>query len=252
MTAELYLAPYAEVGLTISTYVHRTSMVFLKHAPDSIGAVARVLQNVPKVTVNADLLTAVNRDCQPIGPDDFESFATAFAVGAGMEIGTVAHFEVDAGHFLDDLGIPTEYDFPFFTLDFPLSPANGVNTTNCFVLSDDSGADPGTPSGVDAAQPSPPNSTTLQGVPAATGTMFSAASAVPTWNMSKIESYYSANGHLPTNVNYSQMVQATTVPTDILQAVNKAASNSAGPGSIIRGWELFVIVTLAGLGGMWV
>jgi hypothetical protein len=62
-------------------------------------------------------------------------------------------------------------------------------------------------------------------MPAAAGTLVPAASAVPTFDLTKIESYYSANGHLPTNVNYAQMVKTTTVPDNIKKAVQDAAKN---------------------------
>ena len=186
------------------------------------------------MTVDAALLTAVTRNCTTIGEDDFESFATAFAVGAGMELGTVAHFEIDAGELPEDLGFPTEWDFPFLTVNFPLFPTNGTAQQQCFVLVDDTPAATPSNSTVNAAAPA-----NLAGVPAATGTMYPAASAVPTWNFTKIESYYSANGHLPTNVNYQQMISATTVPTQILPAVQALTSNAS------RSTPLFVWVTLA-------
>ena len=68
---------------------------------------------------------------------------------------------------------------------------------------------------------------TVQGAPASTGTLLTAASAVPTWNFTKIESFFSANGQLPTGVNYTQMVQATTVPADLQQAVMKIVSSGS-------------------------
>ena len=196
------------------------------------GAVSRVLQNVPKVTVNADLLTGVNRNCSPIGANDFESFATAFSVGADMELGTVAHFEIDTGELPDDLGFPLAYDFPFFTHDFVLPPSNGTGTPKCLVIVDDSETPTVTVNGNSPA--------TVQGVPGATGTMFVAESAVPTWDFGKIESYSSANGHLPTNVNYKQMLTATTVPTQVLNAVQAAAKNDAR--RLASSWKMTAVV----------
>ncbi|KAJ3555713.1 hypothetical protein NM688_g2422 [Phlebia brevispora] len=233
VTAELWLAPFAEIEFEIEEF----------------GAVAEILAHTPMVTVDADMLTNVNRNCSAIGPDDFESFGLAFTVGAGMQIGPVAEFDVNAGKLSDilsDLNISTNYEDNFneFTLNVPLYPANGTNDPKCFVLSDDSETSP--PSSVTAANALvTPTATisTLAGVPATTGTMFPAASAVPTWDFQKIESYSSANGHLPTNVNYKQMLQATTVPSQLLNAV-KAASSAQRPTWCKIGYLISAVMVL--------
>jgi glyceraldehyde-3-phosphate dehydrogenase/erythrose-4-phosphate dehydrogenase len=62
-------------------------------------------------------------------------------------------------------------------------------------------------------------------LPAVTGTLLAAASAIPTFNVSGIEVFFSAHGALPTNVDYSQMLLATAVPDDIKSAVQKAAES---------------------------
>ncbi len=204
-----------------------------------VGASARVTQNVPAVNINAVVHNAVNRACKPIGADDFESFGTAFAVGAGLELGSTAYFEVDTGEFFGTL-IPADWDFPIWSHEIPLAPAQGINTTICFVLSDDATVTTGNAK-VDAV--------TLAGVPAATGTMFPAASAVPTWDIPKIESYYSANGHLPTNVNYNQMAQATTIPDNLQTAIAKAAKS--GTKGKLRGASRLCIVLVAISFGFW-
>lgn len=183
------------------------------------GALARVTQTAPRLTVDAALVTGVTRDCQPVGPDDFETFTAALEVGANLGVNTLAHFEIDVGLLASILDFPTTYDHNFFAHNFTLVPLSGNTTQDCIVIVDDSKDD--------TSASASPSSSTLTGVPASTGTLFPASSAVPTWDFSKIESYSSANGHLPTNVNYQQMVQATSVPPDILQAISSAASSQS-------------------------
>ncbi|KAJ6620454.1 hypothetical protein B0H10DRAFT_1946009 [Mycena sp. CBHHK59/15] len=60
-------------------------------------------------------------------------------------------------------------------------------------------------------------------LPAATGTLLPVSAAIPSFHVAAIESYYSAHGALPTNVNYTQMLMATTVPDDIM-VVQKAGT----------------------------
>ena len=177
------------------------------------GATLRLTQNLPQITASASLHTSVTRTCASIGPNDFEYFTTAFLVGAGMEISTVAELLLTKGVFFGGQGIPDSWGVKMFSWDVPLAPTLGVNTSTCFVLSDDgtlkTNSSVNAMSGLDAElklkpeklldQPAPSQS--LSGIPALTGTMYPAASAIPTWNMSGIESYYSANGQLPTNVN---------------------------------------------------
>lgn len=182
-----------------------------------VGSAARVVSTAPKLNLNAALVENVDRQCNPAGPDSFETFSVAFQVGAGMELETFAHFEVDTGVFPASSGFPNFVDFPLTDVDLPLLPADGSNKTDCFVLVDDSTQN----------SASTDTNTTVTGVPASTGTLFTAASAVPTWNIAGIESYLSAHGTLPTGVNYTQMAQATTVPSGIQQALMQAASSTS-------------------------
>ena len=173
--------------------------------------------------MNAALVTSVNRHCEPVGAEDFESFSLAFVVGAGLEVGTVATFDIEAGDLSADLDFPTSYELPFLTYHFPLYPSNGTDSNGCFVLVSDTPAVAAANGEIEAA-----NITSLVGVPATSGTLFHAESAIPTWNFTKIESYYSANGHLPTNVNYDQMAAATSIPPQIYQVLHPPApSNSS-------------------------
>ena len=196
-----------------------------------MGGTLRVVQNVPQITMDAAVLAAVNRQCQPIDVDDFESFGLAFGVASSMTLSTIAELELDKG--LTDIGLPDSWEHTLWSQDIPFFPAPGSNDTGCFVLTDggDSASDSNTSqsataSAVRAASP------IIVGMPTSTGILFSAALAVPTWDMGKIESFYAANGHLPTNVNYTQMVQATAVPSNISNALNKAAKQSGGTTTI--------------------
>lgn len=180
-----------------------------------VGALARLLFAIPGVDIDADLLTNVDRQCNPLGPESFESFSAAIALSAGLDLYGVAHFELDTGLFPLDLAFPTTDDITLFDKQIPLLPASN-NKTDCFVIVNDDNS----------------TSSTLTGVPASTGTLFSAASAVPTWNISGIESYFSAHSSLPPNVNYTQMAQATSVPSVIAQAVSATVTaTSVAPSS---------------------
>lgn len=211
------------------------------------GAALRLTTNIPELDLSASLRTNVNRECNAVGADDFEIFGDAFLVGAGLQISATASLVLEEGVFSDaGLDVPDHWDLSLFNKNFPLAPTHGYNTSECFVLNDDTGgqgsAEPSNSESVSAsagasagAAPSSSTSpsqsssvaaagtTSLPGVPASTGTLYPAASAVPTWDFSKIESYYSASSQLPTNVNYTQMAQATTIPDNLKPAVSSAS-----------------------------
>lgn len=170
----------------------------------------------------------------------------------------MAELILDKGVFGIEQGIPDEWEVKMFVWDVPLKPTLGVNTSTCFVLSDDGAVHPNTTvnttSSLDAAlklklekllDESTPSSS-LSGLPAPTGTMYPAAQAIPTWNMTGIESYYSVHGTLPTGVDYGQMVVATSVPSGISKAVQSiVAKQSSGVGGARAGGvgvEMWVVV----------
>ncbi|KAJ7912267.1 hypothetical protein B0H13DRAFT_1875069 [Mycena leptocephala] len=96
---------------------------------------------------------------------------------------------------------------------FPFGDLPTLSDPLCMVVVDDNAADTAS------------ESAGIRGLlPAATGTLLAASAAVPTFNIPGIESYYSAHGALPTNVNYTQMLLATAVPSDIQAAVQAAAA----------------------------
>ncbi|GJE85182.1 hypothetical protein PsYK624_012600 [Phanerochaete sordida] len=206
ITTSAALAPYVGLAFTVL----------------DAGAELRLVQNMPKFEADAGVLADVNRDCMPIGADDYESFGTAFSFGGGLKLSTEAELILEEGKIFGD-GIPDDWDISLWDRDLPFSPLLSINDTSCFVLVED------TPNTADFAR------VALAGVPAVTGTLLTALYAVPTWDFNKIESYYSANGALPTNVNYTQMVQATTVPTNLQAAVIKAVAPSAAPNASSSG-----------------
>lgn len=182
----------------------------------------RISQNAPAVVLASTLTTSVNRQCEPIGANDFESFGTAYQISADLQFGT--HIGL-VGNLADVL---PDWDQVFQHGDFPLLNHTGSSANKtCFVIVDDNATTPSTATkgGAEAA---------IQ-TPAPTGTLLEAASAVPTFDIPKIVSYFSANGQLPTNVNYGQLAQATTVPDSIKVPVQKAAQNQTkSNGSVDR------------------
>ena len=89
------------------------------------GFAARLFEHFPKYNVDAALVSNVNRDCQPVGPNDFESFQTAFMVGANLSVATGVHFGFE-GLFPDPLaalGFPDTYDGQFFNKETPVFPS---------------------------------------------------------------------------------------------------------------------------------
>ncbi|KAJ7582951.1 hypothetical protein C8J56DRAFT_1055972 [Mycena floridula] len=173
---QVALSPYLQLGITVGEDV----------------ASVRVYVDSPKLSMQAQIVEPSNRNCQKVGPDDFETFSTAFNFQSGLTVGSDAGFALISGD-IDRLGDQTK---PLFSKDLPFP--GDLALTKCVVVVSDGEA--------------------------ATGTLMPAASAVPSFDVGKIESYYSAhNGQLPTGVNYDQMAQVTTVPSDISKAVDKAA-----------------------------
>lgn len=125
-----------------------------------VGAALRLVQNIPKVDMKQ---VDVNRDCEPIGENDFESFGTAFIVGSGMTLSAEAELVLEKGEFVGQ-DIPDSWDVQLWDIEVPFAPALGINKTLCFVLSDNT----------------TPGNVTVAGQPAPTGTLLAAQSAIPT------------------------------------------------------------------------
>ena len=65
-----------------------------------VGATLRLIQNVPQVNTSAGIRANVNRNCTPVGPEDFEFFDTAFSVASGLGLSTVAELEFLTGDLI--------------------------------------------------------------------------------------------------------------------------------------------------------
>lgn len=197
--------------------------------------------------MNASLQTLVNRECEPIGDVDFESFGTAFVVSAGLTLSTEIELLIEKGN-LPISGIPDNYARSLWSREIPFAPALGLNETSCFVLSSGDLT-------VNITNSEDRVDAELAGLPAATGTLFAAASAIPTWDMTKIESYYSAHSALPTNVNYTQMIAATTIPTNLQSAVTGAvvsqtSTSTSGSSTVapaLKGCQWLIWACLSGM-----
>jgi hypothetical protein len=157
---------------------------------DDALAQARLAVSTPQLKVNAVVLQNVTSQCKAVGPNDFEYFSTAVQFGGGVIL--EIHTSTD-GSFLPDI------DTPNLTIPINITALPSFDDPDCFVISDDTAGSSNevTTGDVGAATVAP------------TGTLLAAAVAVPTYDMQKIESFYSAFGTLPTNINYTQMTQVT-------------------------------------------
>ncbi|KAJ6563422.1 hypothetical protein DFH09DRAFT_1082472 [Mycena vulgaris] len=174
-----------------------------------IGAEGRVSLNTPQLSATAHTQTNMTSECQPVGPDDFEYFSTAVNFRSGLTLG------IDGS--TSGILIPNT-DVPIFSL--PL-----IDEPGCFIIAEDTGD----------------NATTATDTPSPTGTLLTVAAAAPTFDMQKIESFYSASGTLPTNVNYTQMAQATAIPSNIQGALD-GRNNKNGAGVVQTPCGLLLIV----------
>jgi len=185
-------------GISLSPFLEAT----IEIADGLLSPTTRVYVNSPSVHAAANLSTNVNRQCKALGPNDFEFFNSALTFGAGLNMsidGTLT------GSPFDD------HDWMIYSKALPFGDFPTLTAPVCMVIVDD----------VTSAT----STSSLAGqVIAPTGTLLAAAQAIPSFNIAGIQSYYSANGALPTNVNYTQMLKATTVPDDIKKAVQKAGT----------------------------
>ncbi|KDQ59202.1 hypothetical protein JAAARDRAFT_715689 [Jaapia argillacea MUCL 33604] len=218
LSATAALSPFIQVAINVGS---------------NNGATARITPNIPLIHFGSAVVAQVNRECNPIGDDDFESFDVAFSLEASMNLTTVASFTLGSSSFRS---IPSEdWEHTFWEDPLPFIPELDQGVHKCFIIAGD--APSTTASYIDKSLQ------TL--IPASTGTLVMAASAVPTFNIPKIESYYSAQGHLPTNVNYTQLVKATPVPADLQKAIDGSGVVKSG-GLVERhpgGWNVMVLVS---------
>ncbi|KAJ6526819.1 hypothetical protein B0H19DRAFT_1197094 [Mycena capillaripes] len=188
LTAGISLSPFLDATVAFGT---------------GAGSSVRLYLNTPHVSGTATAAVNVNRECQPLGDDDFESFAAALSFGAGLNISLEGN---SSGHYFPNA------DKIFLTKGLPFGILPTLDDPKCMVFVDDNA--------VDAA-----SNAIAALLPAVTGTLLAAAEAIPTFNVPGIEAFFSAHGALSTNVNYAQMLMATTVPDDIKGAVEKVAAS---------------------------
>ncbi|KAJ7204948.1 hypothetical protein GGX14DRAFT_459016 [Mycena pura] len=186
VTGDLSFSPFLEATLQVG---------------DTLSPTARVYINAPSVHAAANISKNVNRQCEAVGPNDFEFFDSALTFGASLNVSVEGTL---SGAPFDD------HDMIFYSKALSFGNFPSLTAPLCMVIVDD-----------DASATS---TSSLAGqVIAPTGTLLAAAAAIPSFNVAGIQSYYSANGALPTGVNYTQMAEATTVPDDIKKAVQKKA-----------------------------
>ncbi|KAJ7764028.1 hypothetical protein DFH07DRAFT_956300 [Mycena maculata] len=222
VTAGISLSPFLEATIAFG---------------NSSGSSVRLYLNTPHISGTASFETSVNRECQLLGPNNFESFADALTFGAGLNVSLEGNSS--GKDFLDR-------DQIFLTKGFPFGDLPTMSDPLCMVVDDNAANTASESAGIRGL------------LPAATGTLLAASAAVPTFNIPGIESYYSAHGALPTNVNYTQMLLATAVPSDIqtaaapfvlsaLAIVSVSTHHSkvgAIVGGVIGGIAVVVIITL--------
>ncbi|KAJ7017949.1 hypothetical protein C8F04DRAFT_1278492 [Mycena alexandri] len=154
---------------------------------DLFSASARLYVNTPHVTDAASVATNVTRSCQTPGANDYETFTTALTFSAGLNISINLSGE---GSFIDS-------DTSIFSNALAFGDFPTLAAPRCIVGRRHEHGEPGGAGGG------------ADGHAARGG---------------GIQSYYSAHSALPTNVNYMQMLMATTVPDNIKKAVQRAGA----------------------------
>jgi hypothetical protein len=200
--AGISLSPFLEANLKIGpgtfAYLESHGILTFFFLADFFNATARLYVNTPHVTGASSVATNVTRSCQTPGPNDYETFTTALTFGAGLNVSIDLSGE---GSFIDDS------DTSIFTNALAFGDFPTLAAPKCMVVADDT------------------STTSLAGQAVApTGTLLAAAVAIPSFNVAGIQSYYAVHSALPTNVNYTQMLMATTVPDNIKKAVQKAGA----------------------------
>lgn len=218
-------APNLTIGATLEPFIEFDINI----SPNSTGLTARLTQTLPAVEVDFTSLGNVNSDCQPAGDNNFSFFGVAYQVDASVTLETTASVQVKSLPLLESVGLDPapSWDSTLFSHTFPLLGGNQGNTTgNCVVIADDGGNS--TSSNATNSSTTP---TTIQH-PAASGTLLAASSAIPTYNISKIQTYYDSHDKTyPPGISF-QMLQDSgqQLPTD-LQPGPSAPSATSPSGS---------------------
>lgn len=194
------LAPFIAFDISVS-------------AGTEAGLAARLTQTTPSLALALSPPGgAVNSACEPVGDADYAFFATAYTVNASMGLATSARVAVnDAGAAalarLPGLDAVLNWEATLFSYSLPwLDGAEGSARGDCYVVADD-------------ASPTATASAGQDQHPAPTGTLLAAAAAVPTYNISKIEAYYSSHGNTyPPGISYQMLAQSGQQVPDTLKA----------------------------------
>ncbi|KAJ7058018.1 hypothetical protein C8F01DRAFT_1232825 [Mycena amicta] len=111
--------------LMLSNFSH-----FFRLWMDSYPPPGRLYVNTPRVNAVANLSTHVNRECNPLGPNDYEFFDNALTFGAELEI-TIDGTTNRAFHSL------TITDSDMFSQSLSFSELPPLATPSCMVVVDD-------------------------------------------------------------------------------------------------------------------
>ncbi|KAJ7843292.1 hypothetical protein B0H13DRAFT_2676389 [Mycena leptocephala] len=182
-------------GISLSPFLEATIAFGL-----GTGSSARLYLNTPHIGGTATIATSVNRDCLPLGPNDFETFKDALTFGAGLNISI------------------------FLTKGFPFGDLPTLDKPNFRRKRQYCGA-------AASADRDPAR----------------CVGGHSEFQHPGIESYYSAHGTLPTSVNYTQMLMATTVPDDIKGAAQHHPKAGVIAGSVIGSLAIVVLAAI----GIW-
>ncbi|KAF7314062.1 hypothetical protein HMN09_00565200 [Mycena chlorophos] len=222
-TAQLSLSPFLEIDFDLLT---------------SLSNVARLAIDTPQLVATASLKTNVNEQCEPVGAEDFTYFTAALTFGAGANL----NIRASANSSIPGLA-EGDATVTLFAHDAAFGSFPSPDQPECFIIADDS-VQPAAAAARkrevvfprQTAAPTPATASAAAAsisaalaslVPASTGTLLPATSAVPSFDIPKIESFFSANGALPTGVNYTQLAQVTQVPSDLQHAVTSLLHGSA-------------------------
>ncbi|KAF9478374.1 hypothetical protein BDN70DRAFT_895781 [Pholiota conissans] len=155
-----------------------------------VGLEARLTQTTPAIEFDFVTHSNVNSACEPAGDADFSFFSNAYTVDSSLGLLTAAGVQLNDAGVFENLGLDfaTSWSKTLFQYNsrLPLSGKQSDSNQTCFVLAEDAGSASATRANLDASPSQHP---------AATGTLLAAASAIPTYDISKIQSYYDSHGH---------------------------------------------------------
>ncbi|KAF9478370.1 hypothetical protein BDN70DRAFT_895777 [Pholiota conissans] len=217
------LAPFIEFDINVGAGKNNT------------GLTARLTQTTPAIELELFSVNNVNSACMPAGDNDFSLFGTAYTVQGTVGLLTTADVQVNDAGLLESVGLDASpsWSATLFQRNFNIFGGTPDANQTCFVVADDGGADKSP-----AAAPTATAPTSSQH-PAATGTLLSAPSAIPTYNISKIQTYFdSHNNTLPPGITFQMLAGSGQQLPDSLKPSGTSgsgtSSNGANTGSALR------------------